>query len=558
MTRSITFLLWCILATATFAQSPDLMTFAIPPTLIDRGLPFDLYVRYRDAGHTTATGVRMTVTIDGAERITSAPAGCTIAANVVTCDLGTVAPDESQFDPRFQDLVIRAIAPDANGAPVTITSTIRGNEGNDPDPSNDTLTVTTHTFATTILVTNANDSGSGSLRAAIEEANATCTDTPVGELCKIAFRFPAGAAAWTTIEPVTPLPAIVRDRVMVDGTTQTRLADTNPLGPEVEISGTRVASGNGLTLEGRCGGSVSGLAINAFPDNGIYLGGDACENREGAALRSIHENYLGTDPTGTKAIPNLRGLMIAPRGHDFFAPALITQNVISGNRHSGIWIANGPNTRILANVIGLTAGAKAPLGNGASGVYIGYAGSGTDLSNNYIGFNGHYGVALDRLTTNVHFASNSFQGNGNLAVDHGLDGVTPTIPDVGERPDHLLHAPVLTSARYDAASDTTVIEGTVDVRTEHGFRSIQVTFYANDAPDESGFGEGQYLLGYANADSEGRFTFTHRGRTPGAWIAATSSSYHIWGFSRTPGAQAYGGGYATTTSEFSRTIEVSR
>lgn len=558
MTRSITFLFWCILTTSALAESPDLMTFAVPPSRVDRGLPFDLYLRSRNAGQTTATGVTLTVTIDGAARITGAPAGCTIAGNIVTCNLGTVAPDGNQFDPTFHDLVITAVAPDANAAPVAITASIRGNETDDPDPANNVSAVTTSTFATTILVTNASDSGSGSLRAAIEEANATCTAMPVDELCKIAFRFPAGAAAWTTIEPLTPLPAIARDRVMVDGTTQTRASDTNPLGPEVEISGKRLTSGNGLVLDMRCGGIVTGLTINGFPDNGIYLGGDACDGRNGVALRSIAGNYIGTDPTGTTAVPNLRGIMIAPRGQDFFSPASITGNVISGNRHSGIWVSNGQHTRILANVIGLTAGATAPLGNGASGVYVGYAGSGTDLSNNHIGFNGHYGVALDRETTNVHFASNSFQGNGNLAIDHGMDGVTPAIPDAGERRDHLLHAPVLTSARYDAMSNTTVIEGTVDVRTEHGFRSIQVTFYANDAPDESGFGEGQYLLGYANADAAGRFTFTHRGPTPGPWIAATSSSHHIWGFALMPGTQAYGGGYATTTSEFSRTIEVSR
>ena len=382
------------------------------------------------------------------------------------------------------------------------------------------------------------------------------------EPCKIAFRIAPAGAAWQTIRPTTPLPSLLADDLIIDGSTQTRYyGDGNPAGPEIEISGSLLGeTAHGLTLSQACGGFVTGLAINAFPGNGIHVAGSGCASGQGNQVRTISGNYIGTDPTGTRAVPNGRGIYVGPESSDFFAAAWISENVISGNRYSGIWVANGQYTKIFRNRIGLNAALTAGLGNGSSGVYVETPGSGTDLGDNHIGFNGHAGVSLAPGTVNVQMTYNSFQANGSLAIDHGLDGVSSSVPDGGEHAGTLrLHAPVILSARYDPVADTTVIEGTAGGSPYVGARSIFVTIFGNDAPDESGFGEGQYLLGRVDPDAEGHFTFTYRGRTPGPWIAATATSYHIWGFARTPGPalDSRGGGYATSTSEFGRTVRVS-
>ena len=84
-----------------------------------------------------------------------------------------------------------------------------------------------------------------------------------------------------------------------------------------------------------------------------------------------------------------------------------------------------------------------------------------------------------------------------------------------------------------------------------------MAIYANDEPDPSGFGEGQYYLGEVKAGEDQRFTFTIAGRAPGRWIAATSTRQNIIGLARTPKPDGICGcGFTTQTSEFSRTVEI--
>src|SRR6267378_625029 len=113
----------------------------------------------------------------------------------------------------------------------------------------------------TLTVTNTADSGPGSLRQAILDANALPGGLPV----TIAFNIPTtdpnfldddsfltggdAAADAFFIRPATPLPALTRAFVTIDGRTQTGFTgDTNPFGPEIVIDGRGAVSGAGLTL----------------------------------------------------------------------------------------------------------------------------------------------------------------------------------------------------------------------------------------------------------------------------------------------------------------------
>lgn len=384
-------------------------------------------------------------------------------------------------------------------------------------------------LALILTVTNANDDGAGSLRDAIVRANALCA----ADDCRIEFRIPA-TTPWTTIRLERPLPPLLAPRLAIYGTTQTVIAgDTNPEGPELELSGALLTEGSGLEFA-TCTGEVYGLAINGFPANGITVGGPHCTTFAGF----IGGNYIGTDPTGTHAVPNGRGIWMDTRANDLYWHWEIVGNVISGNRSSGVFVASGPQ-RIRGNVIGLTAKHDAPLGNGASGVAVLAGGSGTDVDDNYIGFNHHFGVAVGRGARKVAMNGNSFQANWQLAIDWDMDGVSPA---------NVVDIPTITSVTY--ADGVTTLVGTTS-----GDMGIfpRMNFYANDAPDPSGYGEGQYFLGAAHRAAGDTYTLRVNGDLRGKWIAATATHVDYYGFLRT---NSEAQGFVTTTSEFSRAVEV--
>jgi len=202
----------------------------------------------------------------------------------------------------------------------------------------------TANFAATrqsFVVTNANNHGSGSLRDAIVNANATVgKDT-------IVFNIPGPGVK--TINLMNPLPDIT-DAVVIDATTQPGYAGA----PLVEIDGLAINGPvSGLTI--KAGGStVRGLSIGNFRNNaGIMLTG--CDNN------LIQGNYLGVDADGTTARQNFRGVILFNSSNNVIGgTTAAARNVISGNAASGIDI-NGSNNVIQGNFIGTTAAGTAQL-----------------------------------------------------------------------------------------------------------------------------------------------------------------------------------------------------
>jgi hypothetical protein len=188
--------------------------------------------------------------------------------------------------------------------------------------------------AVTFAVTNTTDSGPGSLRQAILDANAS------GEpLCAIILNIPTTDAGFDgqvfTIRPSSALPAFERPTVL-NGASQTVFSgDSNPFGPEVVLNGSLAGSSSGLVIHGN-ESVISGLVVNGFPGGaGIAVGFNAeatpSDNR-------IRDNYLGTDPTGTVAVPNGIGVALQGSGSpDTQAMAnAVEGNVIAGNTGAGL------------------------------------------------------------------------------------------------------------------------------------------------------------------------------------------------------------------------------
>jgi hypothetical protein len=213
------------------------------------------------------------------------------------------------------------------------------------------------------VVTNVNNHGTGSLREAIINANATIgTDT-------IIFNIPGPGVK--TINLITQLPEIT-DSVVIDGTTQPGYAGT----PLIELDGA-IATANGTPngLVVKAGGTtVRGLAIGNFNSGfGIWLNG--CNNNV------IQGNYLGLNAAGTAARPNNRGILLSNSSNNIIGgTTLAARNVISGNTILGIELGGNSNV-VQGNFIGTNAAGTAAFSNNNAGVYV----PSSQFTNNLIG-----------------------------------------------------------------------------------------------------------------------------------------------------------------------------
>ena len=347
------------------------------------------------------------------------------------------------------------------------------------------------------------DSGEGSLRAAIEDANARCN----GEHpCKVTFDLPR----YTTIEPLTPLPPITGCWIEFRGD-RTRDGDR-----AVELSGARLERGSGLEIRSQCAAtmpniSISGLAINRFHDYGLLVTQSApFQHYEHWGL------FVGTDVTGTIARPNGRGVGVFAEN----AYVGFNSSIISGNRHSGVFAWQARGLGVWKSLVGVAANG-APLGNGASGLFGAMTSIG--VSETEVAYNAHFGVALAHAARGsaVHHRS-SIHDNGILGIDWGLDGPTPA---QGEK---FPSRPTITDAWFDPATNITWVTGTIPRGGTIGEYN-RVDIYSSRALNSHGHAEGEVFANstfFVDRQTDGSFTFRARvdGRLPHPIVSATLSS----------------------------------
>jgi titin len=177
-----------------------------------------------------------------------------------------------------------------------------------------------------------------------------------------------------------------------------------------DASGT-LAQGNGIGVDiasgtNQIGGTTSGLGnvISGNTGNGIILSGSY------TAGNVVQGNFIGTDPTGTKALANgASGVMIVGPGNTIGGTLAGAGNVISGNQAGGVTMfGNGTTSNLVqGNFIGTDSSGTKALGNGGSGVSIS-----SGATNNTIG--GTSAAARNVISANAREGVTIWIANQNL------------------------------------------------------------------------------------------------------------------------------------------------
>ncbi len=425
--------------------------------------------------------------------------------------------------------------------------------------------------------------GKCTLRAAIQEANAA-SDNPT-----IAFALPGSGVQ--SIAPASDLPVITHPSLTIDGYTQPGATpNTNPTGALntvllVELSGRRlvvnapdatvrglvingvagagaieITSGLGIMIEGDFIGTDAGGTMAVGNGDGILVSGAATtivltvggstpdtrnlisgngtgfrvQTNSAVVSAAVTGNLIGTDKTGSVAIPNTTGIGAAGAGNDFITITVgsaiadpVEQNVISGNGGAGVSL--GPRTNnctVQGNMIGTDASGAAALPNGLAGVQVGsgpaLVGGSDPGTGNVIAFNGGAGVAVVG-GVGIEVLGNALFSNGGLGIDLGDDGVTPNDtgdPDAG--PNGLQNFPLLSAGVFPGGTSAA---GTLNSTPSALFR---VEVFANDACDGSGNGEGQTFVGtqdvMTDAGGDASFTVTLAQPLPAGTILTATAT----------------------------------
>lgn len=240
-----------------------------------------------------------------------------------------------------------------------------------------------------------------------------------------------------------------------------------------ELGGITIDYVNDLTIGGPNAGDANVFSGNG--DGGIQP--DGCNNIV------IQGNFIGTDYSGTVAVPN---------GHKGIS-ALGTTNLLIGGVNNG-------EGNVIANAA-----------NGDPGIFL----------NNGTGIGGPLGYPQD-----VSILGNKILNNQGLGIDLAFNGVTSNDPlDSDSGPNDYLNYPEYTNIT-ESGGDTTV-----DYRLDVPAGDYRIEFFSNTAPDPSGFGEGETYLGFANITHPGGgydyFTHTLTGVTGVTNLAMTTTERNV-------------------------------
>jgi len=207
---------------------------------------------------------------------------------------------------------------------------------------------------------------------------------------------------------------------------------TNAAGTAAVPNGT-TAGGMGIVIvdasSNRVGGTATGAGnvISGNGQNGVGIFGVVTGH-------IIQGNFIGTNATGTAAIPNGHAGVLLVNGafeNVVGGAASGARNVVSGNNGNGIQVAEGSTKNLVqGNYVGTNAAGTAAIGNRATG--IGVVDSANNvIEGNLVSGNVHRGIGVTGQAVSGTTTGNIVRGNfigtdwlGTSPIPNLGDGVT--------------------------------------------------------------------------------------------------------------------------------------
>jgi hypothetical protein len=338
-------------------------------------------------------------------------------------------------------------------------------------------------------VLNTSDSGPGSLRQAILDAN----NHPGRDT--IVFQIPGQGVQ--TIAPLALLPDIT-DSVLLDGWSQPNFSAA----PLIELSGTGTAGLNVLAPNT----TIRGLDIHGF----------LAQINLAATNDRVQGCYLGTDPTGLAVasgpsgakgvqVTLATGAIIGTDG-DGHQDAL-EGNIIGGNGN-GVFLFGASGTRVAGNLIGLGADGRTPVPNGTGISAVPFAGTQQGL-NNLIGARGdgvadvaERNVISGNLSAGIELNSESgtqVAGNyigtdatGETAVGNGQVGIL--VDPSGNVASASLVIGMSGSEKNPAGARNVIAGNPFGISVAASFVMVSGNYIGTDAQGEAALGNGTGLI----------------------------------------------------------------
>jgi parallel beta-helix repeat protein len=280
----------------------------------------------------------------------------------------------------------------------------------------------------TNVVTNTQDSGPGSLRAALYYAY----DHPG---TTVQFNIPVTDPGFSNsvfnIQPTGYLPSLF-NATTLDGTTEP--INSNPNGPCIALNGALAKISNGLRLRGtNC--VVRGVIINGCQSAGISIDGS---NSFGNV---VNDCYLGLNSFGTVSATNLSfGIKISGGAQSNLIGGYTSaaRNIISGNAMMGVSISdtNTIGNVVAGNYIGVNQTGNTAVGNGWPGGWEGIRigngaqsntiGGTIDGAGNVISGNAGSGIVIREFGTTGNVIAGNYIGlnaTGSTPLANGFAGI---------------------------------------------------------------------------------------------------------------------------------------